>query len=231
MYDRIMPPMENVAASTDTVRFMLKVYGWMFFALFLTTMTIVVFGIVPPLTMLMVAIVTSRVGIIVLILGQLGLVWFLSTRAQSMPLPLTIACFIVYALSQGFFFSIFGLIYTWSSIIAVFGVTGLLFGVMAVIGAVTRTDLTSLGGFCFMGLIGIIIAGVVNFFFLSSLVSFVISICGIIIFLGLTAYDTQKLKAMAVAGGGGLAILGALTLYLDFINLFLMLLRLFGRRR
>ena len=128
------------------------------------------------------------------------------------------------------------LVYTGASITRVFFITAGTFGAMSIYGYTTKRDLTKLGSFLMMGLIGIIIASIVNIFMKSSMMYFVISILGVLIFVGLTAYDTQKIKNMYLASddseiSGKKAVMGALTLYLDFINLFIMLLRLFGQRR
>tara|TARA_B100000282_G_scaffold130008_1_gene93154 strand:- start:43 stop:525 length:483 start_codon:yes stop_codon:yes gene_type:complete len=128
------------------------------------------------------------------------------------------------------------LAYTGTSITRVFFITAGTFGAMSIYGYTTKRDLTKLGSFLFMGLIGIIIASLVNIFLKSSMMYFIISIIGVLVFVGLTAYDTQKIKNMYLASDSGeligkKAVMGALTLYLDFINLFIMLLRLFGQRR
>ena len=128
------------------------------------------------------------------------------------------------------------LIYTGMSVTRVFFICSATFGAMSIYGYTTKRDLTKLGSFLMMGLIGIIIASLVNIFMKSSMMYFVISILGVLIFVGLTAYDTQKIKNMYAASDSGeiigkKAVMGALTLYLDFINLFIMLLRLFGQRR
>ena len=141
--------------------------------------------------------------------------------------------FIAYSALNGVTLSIVALVYTADSIASTFVTTAAMFGAMSAYGYMTRRDLSSWGSFLFMGLIGVVIASIVNIFVGSSAVSWIISGLGVIVFTGLTAYDTWKIKAMAAAGAGGRkpAILGALTLYLDFINLFLMLLRLLGDRR
>ena len=129
------------------------------------------------------------------------------------------------------------LVYTGASLAGTFVVAAGMFGAMAVFGAVTKRDLTSWGSFLFMGLIGVVIASLVNIFLKSAMVSWVASMCGVVVFVGLTAYDTQKVKAIGAAGfmdassRRKAAILGALALYLDFINLFLSLLRIFGNRK
>jgi len=144
--------------------------------------------------------------------------------------------FWVFASLMGISLSSIFLTYTGASITRVFFITSITFGAMSLYGYTTKRDLTKLGSFLMMGLIGIIVASVVNMFMRSTMMDFVISILGVLIFVGLTAYDTQKIKNMYVASDTGelmgkKAVMGALTLYLDFINLFIMLLRLFGQRR
>jgi FtsH-binding integral membrane protein len=144
--------------------------------------------------------------------------------------------FWVFASLMGVSLSSIFLTYTGSSITRVFFITSITFGAMSIYGYTTKRDLTKMGSFLMMGLIGIIVASVVNMFLKSTMMDFVISILGVLIFVGLTAYDTQKIKNMYVASDTGelmgkKAVMGALTLYLDFINLFIMLLRLFGQRR
>jgi len=173
-----------------------------------------------------------------LLIGQLVLVFTISTRVHKMQASTATGLFVLYAALNGVVFSSIFLIYTKSSITSTFFICAGTFIVCSIYGMATKRDLTSLGGFMAMGLIGIIIASVVNIFIRSSGMSMIISYIGVIVFVGLTAYDTQKLKAMAlsqpeldsaVIRKG--AILGALTLYLDFINLFLMLLRLLGSNK
>ena len=171
----------------------------------------------------------------VLILAQLGIVFFLSFRVNRMSVSAAQLTFWAYAALTGVTFASLGLVYTHDSIARVFLITAGTFGAMSLYGYTTKRDLTGLGSFLFMGLIGIIIASLVNLFFASSAMSFVISVVGVLVFTGLTAYDTQKIKEMYFEGDdaasmGRKAIMGALSLYLDFINLFLQLLRLFGNR-
>jgi FtsH-binding integral membrane protein len=172
----------------------------------------------------------------VLLLGSLGLVMFLSFRIQSMSVGAARASFLAYAALIGVTFGSLFIVYTYASIAQVFFITAATFGAMSLWGYTTQRDLTGMGSFLFMGLIGIVIASLVGLFVHSSMLQWVISVAGVIIFTGLTAYDTQKIKEMYVAGDDGTvmgrkAIFGALSLYLDFINLFLMLLRLLGSRR
>ena len=174
-----------------------------------------------------------------LLIGQLALVFTISARVNKMQASTATGLFMLYAALNGVVFSSIFLIYTKSSITSTFFICAATFVACSMYGMTTKRDLTSLGGFMIMGLIGIIIASVVNIFIRSSGMSMIISYIGVIVFVGLTAYDTQKLKTMALSQPEGLgaavirkgAILGALTLYLDFINLFLMLLRILGSRR
>lgn len=173
-----------------------------------------------------------------LIIGELGLVFFLSARVQKLQAATATSVFVLYSILNGATLSFIFLVYTSSSITSTFFICGATFLSCSVYGMITKRDLTSLGGFMTMGLIGIIIASVVNVFIGSYGLHTIIGYLGVLIFVGLTAYDTQKLKTMAVSQPDGLdagtmrkgAIMGALTLYLDFINLFLMLLRVFGDR-
>jgi FtsH-binding integral membrane protein len=172
----------------------------------------------------------------VLLLGSLGLVFFLSLRINQMSIATARTSFLAYAALVGVTFGSLFIVYTYASIAQVFFITAATFGAMSLWGYTTRSDLTGMGSFLFMGLIGVVIASLVNLFLHSAMVTFVISIIGVIVFTGLTAYDTQKIKEMYVENDDGTvagrkAIFGALTLYLDFINLFLMILRLMGDRR
>jgi FtsH-binding integral membrane protein len=172
----------------------------------------------------------------VLLFASLGLVMFLSFRINKMSVGAAQASFLGYAALVGVTFASLFVVYTYASIAQVFFITAATFGAMSLWGYTTKTDLTGFGHFLFMGLIGIIIASVVGFFWHSTMLQWVISVAGVLIFTGLTAYDTQALKYSYVAGedattSGRKAIFGALKLYLDFINLFLMLLRLMGNRR
>lgn len=173
---------------------------------------------------------------IVLLLGTLGLVFFMSYRINRLAVGTALTLFFVYAGLLGLALAAIFLEYTGASITRVFFISAATFGAMSLYGYTTQRDLTGVGSFMFMGLIGIVIAGLVNLFLHSAMVSFVISIIGVIVFTGLTAWDTQSIKEMYVANDDGTvagrkAIFGALRLYLDFINLFLSLLRLMGDRR
>jgi len=173
----------------------------------------------------------------VVLFAPLVLVMVLGFRIQRMSLAAAQATYWVYAALMGLSLSWIFMAYTGQSLAEVFFITGGIFGAMSLYGYTTRTDLSRFGSFLMMGLIGIIVASLVNFFLHSSAVQFAVSVMGVLIFTGLTAYDTQKIKALYYATGGAgemagkATIMGALSLYLDFINLFLMLLRLFGNRR
>ena len=171
----------------------------------------------------------------VIVLAPVALVFFLAFRIQHMSVSAAQTTFWVYAALVGVSFASLGLVYAHDSIARVFLITAGMFGATSLYGYTTQRDLTSMGSFLMMGVFGLIIAMVVNFFLGSSTLDLVISVLGVGIFTGLTAYDTQKIKEVYFAGDevavmGRKAIMGALNLYLDFINLFLMLLRLFGNR-
>jgi FtsH-binding integral membrane protein len=168
-----------------------------------------------------------------LMIAELALVFTLSGAINRLSPLVAMLIFIGYSALNGVTLSILVLVYTANSIASTFVITAGMFGTMSVYGYMTKRDLTSWGSFLFMGLIGVVIASVVNIFLANSSVSWVISGVGVLVFTGLTAYDNWKIKEMAAQGVEGIkpAILGALTLYLDFINLFLMLLRFTGNRR
>jgi FtsH-binding integral membrane protein len=170
------------------------------------------------------------------VIGSFGLVMFLSFRINKMSVGAALLSFLVYAGLVGLTIASIFVVYTQTSIAEVFFITAATFGAMSLYGYTTGRDLTGFGSFLFMGLIGIVIAAVVNIFLHSAMMQFVISVAGVLIFTGLTAYDTQAIKESysanmdGTASGRG-AIMGALRLYLDFLNLFLMLIQLFGQRR
>jgi FtsH-binding integral membrane protein len=175
----------------------------------------------------------NRATIWILFLAEIGLVMYLSFRITKMSAGAAAGSFLVYSFLSGLTLSSIFFVYTGGKIFQAFVVAAGMFAAMSVYGMVTKRDLTSWGSFFFMGLIGLIICSVVNIFLHSSALSFAVSVIGVFVFVGLTAYDTQKLKAYATAPElrENLAVYGALALYLDFINLFLMLLRLFGGNR
>jgi FtsH-binding integral membrane protein len=175
----------------------------------------------------------NRIVFYGLLIAELGLVMAISAAANRLSAAAAGGLFLLYSALNGATLSVVLLLYTASSVTLAFATTAGMFGAMSVYGTVTRRDLSSWSSFLFMGLVGILIASVVNIFLHSGMMSFVISCAAVVVFTGLTAYDTQKLRALARAGGGAAAmpVNGALALYLDFINLFLALLRLLGRRR
>ena len=225
--------------------YMLKVYNYMATGVLLT-------GIIALLSFKM-SVVTDQSGTItgftsfgnalffsglkwLVMLAPLGIVFYMSFGINKMSSAKAQTVFWIFASLMGLSLSWILLVYTGVSVARVFFITSATFGAMSIYGYTTKRDLTKLGSFLMMGLIGIIIASLVNIFLKSSMMYFIISILGVLIFVGLTAYDTQKIKNMYLSSDSGelmgkKAIMGALTLYLDFINLFIMLLRLFGQRR
>jgi hypothetical protein len=168
----------------------------------------------------------------VLVVGQLGLVLALSALAPRLSSVAAAAMFFGYAALTGVTFSTIFLVYTAASIATVFFITAGAFAGLSAVGFFTKGDLSPIGRFAIFALVGIIIASIVNIFLQSAGLDWLLSVVGVLLFAGLTAYDTQRLKSLFASGvGGNLAIVGALTLYLDFINMFIFLLRLFGRRR
>lgn len=213
-------------------RYMTRVYGWMFVALMVTA---VVAWLTAANETLVNLIISSRMLFFGLLIGQLFLVGFLSLRIMKMSPAIAAAVFLGYAALNGFTFAILLGIFTLSSIFTVFAITAGTFGIMSAVGYFTKTDLTSFGRLMFMALIGIIIASVVNMFMHSTTLYWIISYIGVAVFVGLIAYDTQKIKAYALMDSAedrkrG-AIIGALALYLDFINLFIYLLRILGDKK
>lgn len=207
-----------------------QVYAWMGGGLAITAFFALLTVSSP--TMLK-AIVGNRMVFYGLVIAELALVFILSGAVNRLSGAAATALFIGYSVLNGLTLSVIFVVYTSSSIASTFAVTAAMFGSMSIYGYMTRKDLTSWGSFLFMGLIGIVIASIVNIFMRSDAVSWVVSGIGVIVFTGLTAYDTWKIKELAATGESGrnAAIIGALTLYLDFINLFLMLLRILGGRR
>lgn len=236
MDDRLFPSRAiPVEQAEELLRaFVVKVYGWMMAGLLVT-------GIAALLTLntpgMLELIFGSRWRVIALVLVQLGLVGWLSVRIEQMSAVVATTVFVAYAALTGVTLSAIFLLYTAESLASTFFVTAGTFGAMSAYGYFTERDLTSLGSFLMMGLIGIVLASLVNLFLQNSIVYWVSTYVGILIFVGLTAYDTQKLKAISTAALRDAdteqrgAIMGALRLYLDFINLFLLLLRVMGRRK
>jgi len=212
--------------------FLSKVYGWMFFGLLVTAVTAFVVASTPAILEI---IFSNRLVFWVLLIAQLGLVFYLSARVAKVAPTTAAALFILYSALTGVTSSVILLLYTGASITSTFIITAGMFGATAVFGTVTKRSLAGLGQFLFMGLIGVILASIVGLFWQSGALQFVISVVGVLVFTGLTAWDAQRLKQMAVAlpdgRVGAYAVVGALSLYLDFINLFFFLLRFTGGRR
>jgi FtsH-binding integral membrane protein len=224
---------ESATDSTTTAQFFNTVYAWMASGLALTA---VVAWWVSSQPQLMRQIFRGP-ALIVLFIVEIGLVFVISGAINKINATAATALFLLYSALNGLTLSAIFLVYTQASLGSTFIVTAGTFGAMSVYGYVTKRDLTSLGSLLFMALIGLIIASVVNLFWANSTLYWIITYAGVLIFVGLTAYDTQKLKMIAAQTSGDprlssrLAISGALMLYLDFINLFLMLLRIMGNRR
>ena len=231
-----VPLKQQTQVQTRVNEFIRSVYNWMAIGLALTGFVAYYVANTPALVEV---IFGNRILFFGLIIGELALVFMISARIQKMQASTATALFVVYSILNGATLSFVFLVYTASSITSTFFICAATFVACSIYGWTTKRDLTSMGGFMTMGLIGIIIASVVNMFFRSSAMSMIISYIGVIVFVGLTAYDTQHLKTMAINQPDDLeagvvrkgAILGALKLYLDFINLFLMLLRILGGNR
>src|SRR5512141_2466771 len=211
-------------------RFMASVYRWMTLGLGLTALVAyAVAGSEDAIRL----VIGNRVVFFGLIIAELGLVIAISAAANRLSAPAAGGLFLLYSALNGATLAVILLLYTGSSVALAFITTAGTFGAMSVFGTVTRRDLSSWGSFLMMGLIGVVIASVANIFLHSGMMSFVISCVAVVVFTGLAAYHTQRLRALARAGGGAAAmpVNGALALYLDFVNLFLAVLRLFGRRR
>jgi FtsH-binding integral membrane protein len=214
-----------------TRAFIRSVYGWMFGGLLLTAFAAMWVVLSPAMQQLVIA---NRMVAFGLMFAELGIVLFLSFRITAMSAGAAASAFLIYSFLNGLTLSVIFWAYSHASIVQAFLTAAAMFGAMSVYGLVTKKDLTSWGSFFFMGLIGIVLCSIVNIFLRSSGMSFVISVIGVFVFLGLTAWDNQKLKQMATVTGPmqeNVAVIGALALYLDFINLFLFLLRIFGDRR
>lgn len=227
----------TTSIAEENVRFMTGVYKWMCIGLLLTSTVAYAVSQDPNLVY---SIVTNKLIFWGLVIAQLGAVFYLSAKIKTMSALTATMVFIVYALLTGLTLSSIFLIYTQDSILSAFLLTSFSFGCLSLFGFLTRKDLGPIGTFCHMGLYGIIGFSLIAMFFpnlLGGQMGKIFSFAGVIVFAGLTAYDTQKIKQTNILGNEGTeedhkeTIMGALTLYLDFINLFLMLLRLMGNRR
>jgi FtsH-binding integral membrane protein len=233
-----MTPMTAARPRSEVIvnDFVRSVYNWMGIGLALTGLMALYVSHNPSLIRM---IFGNPILLLVLILAELGLVFSISGMVNRISAGTATSLFVIYSALNGVTLSFIFIVYTQASIVSTFFICAGTFIACSTYGWVTEKDLTSLGGFFMMGLIGIIIASVVNMFIQSSAMTLIISYIGVFVFVGLTAYDTQKIKNMAMTQPTDLdgavvrkgAILGALSLYLDFINLFLMLLRIFGQSR
>jgi uncharacterized protein len=232
-----MTPQAAIAATTvqsaeRVTSFLRKVYGWMCVGLAITAT--VALGVASSPTLVQ-AIFGNKILFFGLFAAELGLVFYLSARISRIAAGTAAGLFLLYSALNGATLSLILLRYTGTSIASTFLVTAGMFGALALFGTTTKRSLAGVGQFAFMGLIGIILASLVGMFWKSAGLQFGISIVGVIVFTGLTAWDAQKLKTMAVtvpeSSYGSYSVVGALALYLDFINLFLFLLRFMGGRR
>jgi uncharacterized protein len=229
---------QHVMAGSRSKSFLANVFSYMFLALAISATVAYLFASNPQW---LYPIVSNKLLFYVVMFMPLAFVLIMSFGLQKLSLPLLITIFIAYSAATGISLSFVLLVYTGNSVFACFASAAAMFGVMAFMGYTTKQDLTGFGRIMMMGLIGIIIASVVNFFLKNDTMDYIISFIGVMVFTGLTAYDMQKIKRIGEgldADGNvlevqakKLSIMGALNLYLDFINLFLMLLRLFGSKR
>ena len=222
----------QTSIEAEQARFITKVYGWMSIGLALTG-TVAYFVASSPILLQM--IFGNRLVFWGLVIGELLMVGYLAAAVTRMSAATATLVYMLYAVLNGVTLSGIFIMYTGASIVGTFLITGGTFAAMSAYGYFTKQDLTRAGNLLYMALIGLVIATAVNIFFRNPIMYWIITYAGILIFVGLTAYDTQKIKQMNIIGNEGTeedhkeAIMGALTLYLDFINLFLYLLRLFGR--
>ena len=218
-----------------------SVFTWMFLGLALTTVFSLVFAYNSQLSELLytqneMGITKPSIIAYVVMFAPLGMVLLMNFAFNKLSFPALIGVFFVFASVMGISFSSIFFVYNLDSIVVVFASTCALFGIMALAGYTTKADLTKLGSLLMIGLIGVVVASLINIFMKSDTMGYIISIISVVVFTGLTAYDVQKIKELAQANDGSsefkkIAVMGALTLYLDFINLFLSLLRLFGGKR
>ena len=211
------------------------VYLWMCSALVISGLTALYVSVNPNILRIVFA---NSMSLILMFLAQLGLIWFISAKINSISSTVATILFIVYSILTGVTLSSIFLVFTHESIASVFFITAGTFGGISLYGYTTKKDLSTWGSYLIMGLIGLIIASVVNWFLNSEMLYWIVSYVGVLIFIGLTMYDTQKIKQLSYQYSGEddetmnkVALLGAITLYLDFINLFLYLLRIFGKRK
>ena len=235
MYDESRYEVRTETRPASLTRCLTGVYWWMCFALLVSGISAYLVGTSPELSNLF---VRNPVVFFGLAIVEIVMVIGITAGINKLSAATATALFILYAAVNGLTLSVVFMVYTMSSIAVTFAVTAGTFGVMALIGTVTGKDLTSLGNLLIMALIGLIIASVVNLFWTNETLYWICTYAGILIFVGLTAYDAQKIRKMFADAGTDdsetvrkIAVIGALALYLDFVNLLLYMLRLFGRRR
>jgi hypothetical protein len=233
-FDDIIQQRAGSAARVDerVTAFLRAVYGWMCAGLAITAATAWFVASSPTLIR---TIATNRAAFWILAIAQLGIVLVLSARVEKLAASTASALFVVYSALTGVTMSFVLLVYTGESVASTFLITAAMFGALALYGTVTRRSLAGMGQFMFMGLVGLLLATFVGFFWQNEGLQFMISLVGVIVFTGLTAWDAQRLKEMSLSVDGSVAaqyaVVGALALYLDFVNLFLFLLRFLGGRR
>lgn len=238
--NRYFSAMEGTVDVSASRAFMRQVFSWMTLAMLLTALTAWWFANTPSLIMTLINTTSGGLTALgwVVTLAPIGFVLLMSFGFQRLSPAVLTLLFVTFSVLMGMSLSFVLLVYTSASVFKTFIVTAIMFGVMAITGYTTKTDLTKFGAIMFMGLIGLVVAMLVNMFLQSSTMDYIISIIGVLIFTGLTAYDVQRLKKMSAGAGEfgegnarKLSIMGAMTLYLDFINLFIFLLRFLGDRK
>ena len=223
-------PLSGASAERATA-FLQSVYAWMFVGLAITA---AVAGAIASTPAVVETIASNRWLFVGALVVELGIVFYLSARVQSLTPNAATALFVLYAALNGVTLSILTLAYSGRAIATTFAITAGTFGAMALFGSTTKRSLAGVGQFLYMGLIGLVLASLLGLFWHNDALEFLISVVGVIVFTGLTAWDAQRLRQMAAqpqALSGAYAVMGALTLYLNFINLFLILLRFQGGRR
>ena len=226
---------ESYEARYAVTAILKNVYLWMTLALTISGLTAMV---VAGNAELVARIFATRGTLLILFLAQFGLIWAISSRIGTMSFVTATLLFLLYSVITGVTLSSIFLVFTMESLASVFFITAGTFAVVSIYGFVTKKDLSTWGSYLLMGLIGVIIASIVNWFLASEVMYWIVSYVGVAIFVGLTAYDTQKIKVLAnqcymedSETQNKVALMGAITLYLDFINLFLYILRIFGKRK
>jgi len=221
----------SAEAAARAAGFLRAVYGWMFAGLAVTAFTALGVASSPTLVQ---SVANNRAVFWVILIAQFGVVILLNARVQKLAPTTAALLFLGYSALTGVFFSVILLLFTRESVATTFVISSAMFGALALYGNLTKRDLTGLGQFAFMGLIGVVLASLIGLFWHNDMFQWVLTICGVVVFTCLTAWDARRLRAMALAlpdgRTGTYAVVGALSLYLDFINLFLFLLRLLGRR-